>query len=159
MSGLDALDPKYRLILCDVWGVVHDGVSLYPRAAERLRQWRDEGRFVVLITNAPRTAEAVTHQLERPFEVRLADEMAEVVPPRLILRVKRQVIDELGTLPDDAKQRPDEGLDAVFLARLGEGHRAIQTVTVTDGDRREAPLLRQARDGFGVDGPFEHRIA
>jgi len=65
MSGLDALDPKYRLILCDVWGVVHDGVSLYPRAAERLRQWRDEGRFVVLITNAPRTAEAVTHQLER----------------------------------------------------------------------------------------------
>lgn len=65
MSALDALDPKYRLILCDIWGVVHDGVNLYSGAPERLCRWRDEGRFVVLITNAPRTAEAVTHQLER----------------------------------------------------------------------------------------------
>ena len=65
MSPLDSLDPKYRLILCDVWGVVHDGVTLYPGAAERLCQWRDEGRCVILITNAPRTADAVTRQLER----------------------------------------------------------------------------------------------
>ena len=59
------VDAKYRLILCDIWGVVHDGVRLYPGAADRLIQWRDEGRFVVLITNAPRTAEAVEQQLER----------------------------------------------------------------------------------------------
>ena len=65
MSGLDSLDPKYRLILCDVWGVVHDGVNLYPGAQARLRQWRDEGRCVALITNAPRTAEAVEEQLAR----------------------------------------------------------------------------------------------
>jgi len=65
MSALDALDPKYRLILCDIWGVVHDGVSLYPGAAELLCRWREEGRFVVLITNAPRTADAVTGQLGR----------------------------------------------------------------------------------------------
>ena len=65
MSFWDTLDPKYRLILCDVWGVVHDGVNLYPGAAERLRQWRREGRFVVLITNAPRTADAVERQLGR----------------------------------------------------------------------------------------------
>ena len=30
MSFWDTLDPKYRLILCDVWGVVHDGVSFIP---------------------------------------------------------------------------------------------------------------------------------
>jgi ribonucleotide monophosphatase NagD (HAD superfamily) len=64
MSFWDALDPRYRLILCDIWGVIHDGVSLYPRAAERLQQWRSDGRFVVLITNAPRTAEAVERQLQ-----------------------------------------------------------------------------------------------
>jgi HAD superfamily hydrolase (TIGR01459 family) len=65
MNYWDSLDPKYRLILCDIWGVVHDGVNLYPGAAERLKQWRDQGRFVVLITNAPRTAEAVELQLTR----------------------------------------------------------------------------------------------
>jgi HAD superfamily hydrolase (TIGR01459 family) len=61
----DALDSRYRLILCDVWGVVHNGVELYSGAAERLRQWRDEGRCVVLLTNAPRTQEAVEQQLGR----------------------------------------------------------------------------------------------
>ena len=65
MSFWDSLDPKYRLILCDVWGVIHDGVALYPGAGARLRQWRDEGRFVLLITNAPRPAEDVERQLAR----------------------------------------------------------------------------------------------
>lgn len=65
MSFLDALDPKYRLILCDVWGVVHDGVTLYRGAEGRLKQWCGEGRCVALITNAPRTADAVEHQLAR----------------------------------------------------------------------------------------------
>jgi HAD superfamily hydrolase (TIGR01459 family) len=65
MSFWETLDPKYRLILCDIWGVVHDGVNLYAAAAGRLRQWREQGRCVVLITNAPRTAEAVEQQLAR----------------------------------------------------------------------------------------------
>ena len=63
MSFLDALPERYRTILCDIWGVVHDGVNLYPGSAERLLQWRGEGRTIVLITNAPRTAEAVEAQL------------------------------------------------------------------------------------------------
>lgn len=65
MSFWDHLDEKYRVILCDIWGVLHDGVRLYPNAAERLRQWRRDGRRVVLITNAPRTAEAVSKQLDQ----------------------------------------------------------------------------------------------
>jgi len=65
MSFWATLDPKYGVILCDVWGVVHDGVNLYPGAAERLRQWRNEGRSVILITNAPRTADSVESQLRR----------------------------------------------------------------------------------------------
>lgn len=65
MSLLDALDPRYKLILCDVWGVIHDGVTLYSGAEQRLCQWRGEGRCVALITNAPRTAVAVEEQLGR----------------------------------------------------------------------------------------------
>jgi len=64
-SYLDALPGKYRLVLCDIWGVIHDGVTLYIGAADRLHQWRREGRTVVLLTNAPRTAEAVEAQLQR----------------------------------------------------------------------------------------------
>jgi HAD superfamily hydrolase (TIGR01459 family) len=61
----DALPDRYRVILCDVWGVIHDGVRVYPGAAARLCRWRDEGRFVILLTNAPRTADSVAGQLDR----------------------------------------------------------------------------------------------
>jgi HAD superfamily hydrolase (TIGR01459 family) len=65
VSWLDRVPDRYRLILCDLWGVVHDGVRLYPGAAKRLQRWRDEGRFVCLITNAPRPADAVERHLAR----------------------------------------------------------------------------------------------
>jgi HAD superfamily hydrolase (TIGR01459 family) len=60
---LDEVEARYRVILCDIWGCIHDGVQLYPGAADRLRRWRDGGRTIILITNAPRTAEAVGRQL------------------------------------------------------------------------------------------------
>ena len=65
MSFVGALPERYRTILCDIWGVVHDGVDLYPGAAERLLVWASEGRRIILITNAPRPAEAVEQQLAR----------------------------------------------------------------------------------------------
>ena len=64
MRSLDELAPKYRLILCDIWGVVHDGAALLPGARDRLLQWRDEGRDVVLVTNAPRPADTVRRHLD-----------------------------------------------------------------------------------------------
>lgn len=64
MDILGQLHPKYRLILCDIWGVVHDGAALLPGARDRLLQWRGEGRDVVLVTNAPRPADTVQRHLD-----------------------------------------------------------------------------------------------
>lgn len=61
----ERLDDKYRIIFCDVWGVIHDGVAVFPGVTERLRQWRSEGRTVILLTNAPRSVESVAAQLDR----------------------------------------------------------------------------------------------
>ena len=61
---INALDPAYTTILCDIWGVVHDGMAVHPGVAERLLRWTGEGRTVVLITNAPRTAETVRDRLD-----------------------------------------------------------------------------------------------
>jgi HAD superfamily hydrolase (TIGR01459 family) len=62
--SLDSIDRNYRVILCDLWGCIHDGVNLYPGARERVLRWRDQQQTIVFITNAPRTAEAVGRQLE-----------------------------------------------------------------------------------------------
>lgn len=64
MSQLDQLDPKYRAILCDIWGVVHDGDQILPGVEQRLVMWKAEGRRIVLITNAPRPAETVQRHLD-----------------------------------------------------------------------------------------------
>ena len=59
MSDLDRLTAPYSTILCDIWGVVHDGGRLLPGAAERLLQWKREGK-----TRHPR------HQRPAPGESR-----------------------------------------------------------------------------------------
>lgn len=65
MSRLDDVERHYPVILCDLWGCIHDGVSLYPGAAQRVARWHSDGRKIIFITNAPRTADAVAGQLER----------------------------------------------------------------------------------------------
>ena len=64
-SGLAELAPLYRHLLCDVWGVVHDGVSAFPAAGEALARFRQGGGRVLLITNAPRPKKVVLQQLDR----------------------------------------------------------------------------------------------
>lgn len=58
-----ALPPDARLLLCDVWGVVHDGTRAFPGALAALTRWRAEGRTVVLVTNAPRPSGPIRRQL------------------------------------------------------------------------------------------------
>ena len=53
------------MLLCDVWGVVHNGSSAFPRACDALMRARARGAPVVLITNAPRPSAVVARQLEK----------------------------------------------------------------------------------------------
>jgi HAD superfamily hydrolase (TIGR01459 family) len=59
-----ALAANYDVVLSDVWGVTHNGVSAFPEACEALSRYRAGGGTVVLITNAPRRGEAVSRQLD-----------------------------------------------------------------------------------------------
>jgi HAD superfamily hydrolase (TIGR01459 family) len=63
ISSLDALQGKYDVILCDVWGVVHNGVHAHAPAAAALERARGRGVAVILITNAPRPHGPVEEQL------------------------------------------------------------------------------------------------
>jgi HAD superfamily hydrolase (TIGR01459 family) len=64
VSELDRLDCRYTTIICDIWGVVHDGGMLLPRVIERFARFKDEGRMIILLTNAPRPASTVQAQLD-----------------------------------------------------------------------------------------------
>ncbi|CAN7178878.1 TIGR01459 family HAD-type hydrolase [Agrobacterium tumefaciens] len=60
---LGEITAGFDVILSDVWGVLHNGVSAFPDAAVALREAREAGKTVVLITNSPRPAPGVIAQL------------------------------------------------------------------------------------------------
>src|ERR1700720_2567155 len=53
------------VVLSDIWGVVHNGLVAFPEACEALRNFRNQGGTVILITNAPRPADSVQRQLRK----------------------------------------------------------------------------------------------
>ena len=63
IGSFDEISPRYDAILCDVWGVVHNGVRAFADASAALTRARDAGKAVVLITNAPRPHREVEAQL------------------------------------------------------------------------------------------------
>ena len=70
ISALEELSGRYSAILCDVWGVLHNGEKPFPAAASALAMAREGGVPVVLITNAPRPhagvdGAAATHRRAR----------------------------------------------------------------------------------------------
>jgi HAD superfamily hydrolase (TIGR01459 family) len=65
IDGLRTLADRYDLILCDVWGVLHDGLVAFPPASDALTQFRAKGGQVVLVSNAPRPGNSVASQLDK----------------------------------------------------------------------------------------------
>ncbi|HXW23523.1 MAG TPA: TIGR01459 family HAD-type hydrolase [Xanthobacteraceae bacterium] len=59
------LAPRYDAVLCDIWGVVHNGVAAYADAVDALARFRAAGGTVILISNAPRPREWVVRSLDR----------------------------------------------------------------------------------------------
>lgn len=52
-AGLSAISGQYDSILCDVWGVIHNGRAAFTEACAALDAFRQQGGRVCLITNAP----------------------------------------------------------------------------------------------------------
>jgi HAD superfamily hydrolase (TIGR01459 family) len=65
VAGLSELAPHYDGVLCDIWGVLHNGVNHFPAAIDALARFRAAGGRVVLITNAPRPNGPIREQLDR----------------------------------------------------------------------------------------------
>jgi HAD superfamily hydrolase (TIGR01459 family) len=54
LGGLSDVARGYDALLCDVWGVLHNGREAFLPATDALRRFRTERGPVILLTNAPR---------------------------------------------------------------------------------------------------------
>ncbi len=64
IERLDEISAPYDVLLCDLWGCVHDGIRPLPEAVAALQRFRASGGTVILVTNAPRQRSAVRAQLD-----------------------------------------------------------------------------------------------
>lgn len=65
LSGLGEIAADYDILLCDVWGVIHNGRESWPEACAALTRFNEQGGHVVLISNSPRPSSDVVAQLDR----------------------------------------------------------------------------------------------
>lgn len=155
-ESLAALAPDYDVVLSDVWGVVHNGVTAFPEACEALTRFREGGGSVVLITNAPRphgVVEAQLTQFRAPHSIFDAVVSSGDVTRNVIKERAGQTILHIGPQRDlatfeglDVQFAPVESADYVICTGL------FHEETETGEDYR--PLLEQmrARNLFMVCG-------
>jgi HAD superfamily hydrolase (TIGR01459 family) len=63
LEGIAPLIRRYDVLLCDVWGVVHNGRTAHPHAVDALARARARGITIILITNAPRPGIVIEQQI------------------------------------------------------------------------------------------------
>ncbi len=65
IDGISEIADGYEAMLCDAWGVIHNGRRVFEGAAEAMAAFRRERGPVLVLTNAPRPSEIIPAQLDR----------------------------------------------------------------------------------------------
>lgn len=65
ISSVAALARGYDAWLCDIWGVMHNGLKAHAAAVDACRRYRAAGGTVILISNAPRPSASVLPMFDR----------------------------------------------------------------------------------------------
>jgi len=147
VAGFAPLAGRYDVALCDVWGVLHDGVSAFKAASDALMRYRDGGGVVILVSNAPRPGAAVVAQLDRLAVPRLAYDgivTSGDLTRRSVRERAGQPVHHLGP-PRDLPIF--EGLDVRFADVDGADYVVCSGLLDDDNDRPEdyGPLLERMR--------------
>lgn len=148
LSGLGQIAEDYDALLCDIWGVIHNGREPFLEACEALERFRQERGPVILVSNSPRPSVAIPEQFR---EIGVPGELWDA-----IVTSGDATIDELARrapgpaykLGPDRDDRIYENLDMNF-AELGDA--AFISCTGLFDDETETPedyveLLSEARD-------------
>lgn len=64
VPSLEPLVATKSMLLVDIWGVMHNGVSPYLSAAAACTSFRQKGGVVLLLSNSPRPAPSLVQQLK-----------------------------------------------------------------------------------------------
>ncbi len=63
IRGLGDIADSYDAFILDLWGCLHDGITVYPAALEALRRLNAAGKRTIILSNAPRRAHEVVTRI------------------------------------------------------------------------------------------------
>jgi HAD superfamily hydrolase (TIGR01459 family) len=69
LTGLSDIARDYDALVCDIWGVLHDGAAALPDALAALKRFRETQGRVILLSNAPRPKRDVEELFVQRFGV------------------------------------------------------------------------------------------
>lgn len=64
LDGLASVTDRYDGFILDMWGVVHDGIAVYPGVIDCLERLKAAGKRIVVLSNAPRRRDEVAARAE-----------------------------------------------------------------------------------------------
>ncbi len=148
IARLDDIAPRYEALLCDIWGVLHNGRTPYREAADALARYRAQGGKVVLISNVPKQRDPIPGQLAR-IGVR-EDAWDAIVTSGDAIRIELKA-----RAPGPFYKIGPEAIDAILweglgLERSGLDEAAFFAISGLNNDRVETPadyaeLLQRAK--------------
>jgi HAD superfamily hydrolase (TIGR01459 family) len=65
INKIDEIIDRYDAVICDIWGVLHNGVTIYHDAIAALRRVRAKGKQVILLTNAPKRSDIIQERFKK----------------------------------------------------------------------------------------------
>ena len=72
LGGIQEITAHYDGFILDMWGVIHDGVAVFPEVVDCLLRLREAGKKVIILSNAPRRSAEVAASaavLGLPFNI------------------------------------------------------------------------------------------
>jgi len=133
-QGLHEVAEHYDAFVCDLWGVLHDGVRAFPAAVACLREFRQRSKRILVLSNAPRRASEVESRMnELGIGPALYDHVlssGEIAWRHLKQRPDafyRSLGDRCFHLGPDRDNGMREGLDLTFVERIADADFVLNT--------------------------------
>lgn len=151
ISGLGAVAGRYDALLCDAWGVIHDGRRVFDGVEAALTRFRRERGPVVVLTNAPKPSSLIPSQLDRIGLSREAYDAVVTSGDATRAEIARRIAGRCATIGWDSDDALYDGLrlnpapiaDADYIVCTG-----VPEAFLDDPERLapslEAPALRAA---------------
>ena len=63
LNNLSEISNNYDTFIIDLWGVIHNGITLNPKAMETIEKLNNKSKKIIFLSNAPRPSLKVTNFL------------------------------------------------------------------------------------------------